>query len=105
MPAQAGIQYAAALVGALSRSGILGPRLRGDDAQCCVTPSRGDAHGKRLVALHEAREDAMGLLHHLDGVVALQDLLPDDSELQFRQAEAHAAVDAEAERQVRARPL
>jgi hypothetical protein len=33
MPAQAGIQYAAALRLNLGRSGILGPRLRGDDAE------------------------------------------------------------------------
>jgi len=33
MPAQAGIQYAAALRFRLRRSGILDPRLRGDDAE------------------------------------------------------------------------
>jgi hypothetical protein len=33
MPAKAGIQYAAALHFDLRRSGILGPRFRGDDIQ------------------------------------------------------------------------
>ena len=61
--------------------------------------------GRFLVALHEGRKDAMRLFHHLDAVVALEDLLPDDFQLQLRKAQAHAAVDAEAEREVRARSL
>ena len=41
----------------------------------------------------------------LDLGEALQDLFPDDAQLQLGQAVADAAVDAEAEREVLARPL
>jgi hypothetical protein len=36
MPATAGIQYAAATVVKHKRSGIPGPRFRGDDAEFCA---------------------------------------------------------------------
>ncbi len=39
----------------------------------------------------------MRRLHHFDVVVALENLLPDDLQLQFRQANSNAAMDAEAE--------
>jgi hypothetical protein len=42
---------------------------------------------------------------HLDHREALEDLFPDDPQLHLGQAVADAAVDAEAERQVLARPL
>ena len=45
-----------------------------------------NTHRQGLVALHEARIDALGLAHHLDAVEALQDLLPDDPKLQLGDA-------------------
>src|SRR6185437_14185962 len=53
-----------------------------------------------VVALHEARRDAAGFAGEFDVREAFHDLFPDDLELQFRQAIADAAVNAEAERQV-----
>src|SRR5262249_8225867 len=64
-----------------------------------------DTDGQVLVALDEAGIAPLWLVHQLDIVEPLQDLLPDDLQLQFREPQAHAAVNAEAERQVRARPL
>ena len=55
-------------------------------------------------AVHEVRQGPLRLAHHLDAREALQDLLPQDPQLQLGQPVAHAAVDAEAERQVLARP-
>src|SRR5581483_8622164 len=46
----------------------------------------------------------LGLVDHLYSVEALEDLFPDDLQLQLGQPHADAAVDAEAERQMRARP-
>jgi hypothetical protein len=44
-------------------------------------------HRQRLIPLHEARVDARGFAHHLDVLEALQDLLPDDLQLQFGHAQ------------------
>src|SRR5262245_6957644 len=63
-----------------------------------------DADRQGLVALHEAGIDPPGLANHLDIVEALEDLLPDDLELQLGEPHADAAVDSKAERQMRARP-
>src|SRR5579871_4943561 len=67
------------------------------------TASGGDADRKRLVALDEARIHPLWLVHHLNLVKSLEDLLPDDLQLQLRQPHANAAVDAETERQMDAR--
>src|SRR5579883_1211477 len=48
-------------------------------------------------AAHEAGIEPLRLAHHLDGLEALQDLLPDNAQLQLGEAHADAAVDAEAE--------
>src|SRR5690606_9158923 len=63
----------------------------------------GDEHLHLLVAFHEERVGALGLLEQPNLREALENLFPDDRQLQLRQAIAHAAVDAEAERQVLAR--
>ena len=55
--------------------------------------------------MHEGREDALRLADHLDPLEAPQDLLPQDLQLQLRQAVADAAMDAEAEGEMLARPL
>src|SRR5262245_45291311 len=78
-------------------------RVRGsavERATLCRNPNR-----QMLIALDEAGVDALRLLDELDAVEALQDLLPDDLQLQLGEAEAYAAVDAEAEREMRARTL
>src|SRR5450631_1563989 len=67
-------------------------------------PSTGYAHRQRLVAAHEAGINPLRLVDHLDLFEPLEDLLPDDFELQFGKAHADAAVDAEAEGEVGARP-
>src|SRR5581483_9307169 len=64
----------------------------------------GYAHRQGLVPLDEAGIDPLGFTDHLDPVEALEHLLPDDPELQLGEPHADAAVDAEAEREVRARP-
>ena len=60
--------------------------------------------GRVSIALDEARIHPLGLADHLDLVEALEDLFPDDLQLQLGEPHADAAVDAEAERQMRARP-
>src|ERR1700740_1948239 len=57
-----------------------------------------------LDPLHETRIHPLGRPNHLDIVEALEDLFPDNLELQLGKADADAAVDAEAERQMRAWP-
>src|SRR6202012_5202111 len=59
----------------------------------------GDLHHHLLVALHEGREGAARFVEDADLGEALEDLFPDDLQLQFGHAVADAAVDAEAERQ------
>src|SRR3954470_2682269 len=63
-----------------------------------------DPHRQRLISLDEARIDPLGLADHLDAVEALQHLFPDDLELELGKPHADAAVDAEAEGEVGARP-
>ena len=64
----------------------------------------GNPHRQLREAAHEGRAHAHRLADHLDHREALQDLLPQDAQLQLGQAVADAAVDAEAEGQVLARP-
>src|SRR5580704_1044837 len=63
-----------------------------------------DTNRQRLVALDEARIHPLRLVDHLDPVEALEDLLPDNLQLQLGKPHADAAVDTEAERQMDARP-
>src|SRR5260221_7017374 len=65
---------------------------------------RRDPHRHRLITLHEAGIDALGLARQFDLREALQDLLPDHPQLHLGQAVADAAVDAEAEGEVLAGP-
>src|SRR3984957_13181893 len=71
-------------------------------AQACPPLGR-NAHRQRGVSLDKAGIDPLRFADHLDRVKSFQHLLPDDLELQFGQPHADAAVDAEAERQMRAR--
>ena len=86
------------------------PRRRGRGRRCVIGATRSkccarrDHHRHRGEAVHEVRLRARRLAHHLDHREALQDLLPQDLQLQLGQAVADAAVDAEAEGQVLARP-
>jgi hypothetical protein len=52
----------------------------------CVSLAH-NPHWQRLIALHETRIDARGLAYHLDVLEAFQNLLPDDLQLQFGQAQ------------------
>ena len=73
--------------------------------RCCRNGnSTRDPHRQGLVALDEARIHPLRLADHLNIVEPLQDFLPDDLQLQFGQPDPDAAVDAEAEGQVLARP-
>jgi hypothetical protein len=54
--------------------------------------------------MHEVRLGARRLAHELDAREAFQDLLPQHLQLPLGQAVADAAVDAEAEAHVLARP-
>src|SRR5262245_11253386 len=54
-------------------------------------------HKQFLVALHEARIDALRLVHHFDPREALHDLFPDNAELKLGKPVADATMDAEAE--------
>src|SRR5262249_39005353 len=64
----------------------------------------GYADWKDLVAADEAGIDALRLANDLDAVEPLQHLFPDDAQLQLGKPHADAAVDAETERQMGARP-
>src|SRR6185437_735263 len=83
-------------------------RGRDFDFQYAITLPRGRRFGAlcvqsyrhAVVAFHEARRDAAGFAGEFDVREAFHDLFPDDLELQFGQTVSHAAVDAEAERQV-----
>ncbi len=59
----------------------------------------------RLISLDEGRGHAPGLFHDLDLRKPRQEFFPEYAQLQFGQAVADAAVDAEAEGQVLAGPL
>ena len=58
-------------------------------------------HRQGLVALDEAGIHPLRLADHLNVVEALEDFFPDDLQLQLGQPDADAAMDAEAERQMR----
>src|SRR6202022_3873823 len=64
--------------------------------------SRGNAHRQGFDASHEARIHPLRLPDHFDLVESFQHLLPYDLQLLFGKPHADAAVDAEAERQMRA---
>src|ERR1700733_3013822 len=66
--------------------------------------SAADAHRQGLVTLHKARIHPPGLSDHLNMVEALEYLFPDNLQLKLRQPDPDAAVDAEAERDMGARP-
>src|SRR6516165_3058056 len=66
--------------------------------------SGGDANRQGLVALDEARIHPLRLADHLNSAEALEDFLPDNFQLQLGEPHTDAAVDAESERQVGARP-
>src|ERR1700761_4692799 len=57
-----------------------------------------------LDSLHETRIHPLGRPDHLNMIEPLEDFFPDDLELQLGKADSDAAMDAEAERQMRARP-
>src|SRR3954469_6924413 len=77
-------------------------------AQCrrrsCLYWLCGNPHRQGLVALDEAGINPLRLFDHVDPVKALEDLFPDDFQLQFGKPHADATVDAEAERDMRAGP-
>ena len=60
-------------------------------------------HGQTRITLDEVRAHARRFADHFDFVEAFHDLFPDHAQLHLREAVAHAAVNAEAERQVMAR--
>src|SRR3954452_24898487 len=62
-----------------------------------------DPHRQGFETLHETRIDPLGFADHLDVVESLEDLFPDNLELDLAKPQADAAVDAEAEREMRAR--
>src|SRR5947209_13741547 len=62
-----------------------------------------DAHRQFFVAPDEARINALRLADHLDAIEALQNLFPDDFQLQIGEPHAETAVDTEAERHMDAR--
>src|SRR5882757_11396740 len=64
--------------------------------------SRWNAHRQGFDASHEAGIHPLRLANHLDLVESLQHLLPYNLQLQFGEPHANAAMDAEAERQMRA---
>src|SRR5207248_7891900 len=66
--------------------------------------SRLDAHRQRFDAADEAGIHPLRLADHLDPVEPFQHFLPHDLQLQLGQPHADAAVNAEAEGQVSARP-
>src|SRR5437763_16790296 len=69
-----------------------------------IVSSRRDAHRQRPDAVDEVGIGPLRRPHHLDHRVPRHDLFPQDAQLQFGESVADAAVDAEAERQMLARP-
>src|SRR6267142_6220598 len=72
-------------------------------AQACP-PSSWNAHRQGFDAPHETGIHPLRLAHHLDLVETLQHLLLYDLQLQCGEPHADAAMNAEAERQMRAGP-
>jgi hypothetical protein len=66
---------------------------------------KNDGIALKQIALDEVRAQPARRLHHLDAFEALQDLLPHHLQLHLGQPVADAAVDAEAEGHVLARPF
>src|ERR1700688_662 len=66
--------------------------------------SAGDTHRQGLIAFDKTRIHPLGLAHHLNILEALEDFFPNDLQLQFGQSQSDAAVNAEAEGDVGARP-
>src|SRR6185312_8197447 len=64
----------------------------------------GDADRQGLVTLHEAGIHPLRLADHLNIVVPLEDFFPDDLELKLCKPDSDAAMDAETEGDVGARP-
>src|SRR5579872_4405309 len=65
--------------------------------------SAGNSHRQRLVAMDEIRVSPLRLIDDLDRLEALQDFLPHDPQLQFRETQPEATVNPEAESDVVAR--
>src|SRR5580704_2212853 len=63
-----------------------------------------NAHRQFGYAVHEGRVNPLRLANNLDLREAQQDLLPQNLQLHFGEALAHAAVNAEAEREMLPRP-
>src|SRR5512135_2216736 len=70
-----------------------------------MADSNRDAHRQLGIAEHEVGRHAFRLADDVDARETLHDLLPQDAQLHLRDAVAHAAVDAETERDVMARTL
>src|SRR5512135_1324503 len=62
-----------------------------------------NAYRQLGVAEHEVRRNALRFADDIDPREALHDFLPQDAQLHLRHAISHAAMDAEAERDVMAR--
>jgi hypothetical protein len=62
-----------------------------------VPTSLRNAHHHRRNPVHKAGKNPLRLFHQLDEREALHDLLPEDCQLQLRQAIAHATMNAEPE--------
>src|SRR5262247_1301759 len=77
---------------------------RGSDAAGAPAWLAGDSHWQRLDPAQEVRVGTLRRAHHLDGEIALEDLVPQHLELHLGQPVAHAAVDAGAEREMMPRP-
>src|SRR5271167_4315860 len=66
----------------------------------CSIALRRNAHRQRPDPMDEVRINALPRAHDLDHRVALEDLFPQDAQLQFGEPIADAAMDAEAEGEV-----
>src|SRR5690348_18472383 len=81
------------------------------DRRACATcaplrakPSGRDSHRHRLIAFHEIGAHTPRLAQDLDEGVTLQDLFPHHAKLHFGKPLSDAAMNAETERHVLARP-
>src|SRR5262245_7873167 len=77
---------------------------RGSDAAGAPAWLAGDPHRQRLDPAQEVRVGTLRRAHHLDREVTLEDLVPQDLQLDLGQPVTHAAMNARAERKVVPRP-
>src|SRR3954452_12482954 len=73
-------------------------------SQTVAAGSAGDADRQRFIAFDEAGIHPLRLFDQLNMVEALHDFFPDDLQLQLGKPDSDATVNAEAERDVGARP-